>query len=265
LAPDIVELNNIGLSYEGNQGNVQALKKINFSVHEREFLSLVGPSGCGKSTLLRLISGLLKPTEGSIILKGKPVTGVPDDIGFVFQDDLLLPWKTVYDNIILALKLRKFDMRTAHTKVEEWITRIGLRGFEHSYPFQLSGGMRKRVAIAQALVYEPELILMDESFSGLDVQTRNMMENELLTLWDQLEKTIVFVTHDLEEAIAMSDRIVVLSARPGQIKNIYDVDLGRPRNVNEIKLKPEFHTLYQKIWNDLREEVDKAYAENNKA
>jgi NitT/TauT family transport system ATP-binding protein len=220
----------------------------------------VGPSGCGKSTLLNLASGILNPTDGLVLLRGEPLQGIAHGLGYVFQTDALLPWKTVKDNIALALRLQKVPEATIAERVTVWIERVGLAGFGESFPYQLSGGMRKRVAIAQALVHEPDLVLMDEPFSALDVQTRNMMENELLALWEGLKKTVLFITHDLEEAIALSDRIVVMSARPGRVKASYEIDLPRPRDLTSVRLNPRYHELYGQIWEDLREEVASSYA-----
>ncbi len=242
-----------------------ALRDVNLDVAPERFVALVGPSGCGKSTTLSLISGLDRPTSGAITVRGKPVGGITDGVGFLFQRDALLPWKTVRDNVLLPLQLRGVGGEEARSRVAEWIGRVGLRGFEQSFPYQLSGGMRKRVALAQTLVYNPEILLMDEPFAALDVQTRNLMEAELLTLWQGSRKTVIFVTHDLEEAIALADEVVVMTAGPGRVKARYDVTLPRPRDIEQVRFDPRFTELYSQMWNDLRDEVLESYARANAA
>jgi NitT/TauT family transport system ATP-binding protein len=195
---------------------------------------------------------------------GEPVSGVNPRLGFVFQRDALFPWKTVDQNVGLPLLFRGVDAASARPRVDEWIARIGLTGFERYHPHQLSGGMRKRVALAMTMVYEPEIVLMDEPFGALDVQTRNLMENDLLEIWAQFRRTVVFVTHDLEEAIALSDRIVVMTASPGRVKSIYPIDLPRPRSVTEIRFHPDFGRLYGTIWKDLKDEVRLGYERSQK-
>jgi NitT/TauT family transport system ATP-binding protein len=238
---------------------------VNVEVAAERFVALVGPSGCGKSTTLSLIAGLDRPTSGTVTVRGKPVTGIGDGVGFLFQRDALLPWKTVRDNVRLPLQLRGVEAAEARSRVGEWIGRVGLRGFESAFPYQLSGGMRKRVALAQTLVYDPEILLMDEPFSALDVQTRNLMEGELLALWQGSGKTVIFVTHDLEEAIALADEVVVMTAGPASVKARYDVTLPRPRDIEQARFDPRFTELYSKTWNDLRDEVLESYARANAA
>jgi NitT/TauT family transport system ATP-binding protein len=234
-----------------------ALEGIDLAVRAGAFLSIVGPSGCGKSTLLNMAAGLAAPTSGSIEVFGEPLTGVNRRAGYMFQQDALLPWKTVLDNVLLGPLLRKAADASA---AREWIRRVGLEGFADRYPHQLSGGMRKRVAMAQTWINEPELILMDEPFGALDVHTRLRMESEILRLWDGSGKTVVFVTHDLEEAIALSDEVVVLSAGPAsRVVGVYPVPLERPRNLIDIKTDPAFHGIYNAIWRDLRGEVLRSY------
>jgi NitT/TauT family transport system ATP-binding protein len=220
---------------------------------------VVGPTGCGKSTTLALISGLEPPSAGEVRVFGEPVNGIGSDIGYVFQTDAVFPWKNVLDNVAAGPRFRGTPKSEAHAQARDWIARVGLDGFEQHYPHQLSGGMRKRVALAQTLINNPRVILMDEPFSALDVQTRTLMENELLALWEASGASVVFVTHDLEEAIAMADRVIVLTAGPATIKGSYAVDLVRPRNVAEIRFDPRFNEIYQVIWNDLREEVLVSY------
>ncbi len=241
-----------------------AVQDVSLDVRGGEFVSIVGPSGCGKSTLLGLVAGLVPLTEGRIRVGGRPVDGVDPRLGYVFQRDALFPWKTVAQNVGLPLLFRGVDSATARARAAEWIARIGLTGFEQYHPHQLSGGMRKRVALAMTMVYEPEIILMDEPFGALDVQTRNLMENDLLEIWAQLRRTVVFVTHDLEEAIALSDRVVVMTASPGRVKALYPIDLPRPRSVTEIRFHPEFGRLYETIWKDLKDEVRLGYERSQK-
>jgi NitT/TauT family transport system ATP-binding protein len=240
-------------------GTYTALRDLNLVVEPGEFCAVVGPTGCGKSTTLALISGLEPPSAGEVRVFGEQVDGIGSGIGYVFQTDAVFPWKSVLDNVSAGPRFRGAPKGEADDQAREWIARVGLAGFEHHYPHQLSGGMRKRVALAQTLITNPRIILMDEPFSALDVQTRTLMENELLALWAASGASVVFVTHDLEEAIAMADRVVVLSAGPATIKGSYTVDLARPRNVAEIRFDPGFNDIYQVIWNDLREEVLVSY------
>ena len=241
-----------------------ALKGVSFSAMPGEFLSIVGPSGCGKSTLLRIISGLTPAHEGQVWVEGERIIGLNRKVGFVFQRDALLPWKTVYENIILSHLFKGSERERADAETRSWIDIVGLRGFENHYPGQLSGGMRKRAALAQVMISGSSIILMDEPFGALDVQTRDIIENELLRIWQEFKKTIVFVTHDLEEAISLSDRVIVLTAAPGRVKGEYRVELPRPRNVIEVRFLDEFRTIYQKIWSDLREEVLASYEAGRK-
>ncbi|MFZ5815874.1 MAG: ABC transporter ATP-binding protein [Bacillota bacterium] len=258
----VLQFQDVSLSYESQRGAVKALRDLHLEVCEGEFVSVVGPSGCGKSTLLNIACGILPASTGEVLLHGRRVRSIVQErVGYVFQTDAILPWQSVFENIALALRLQHRPESEIQTRVMDWIERVGLGGFHNHYPHQLSGGMRKRVAIAQALVHEPELLLMDEPFSALDVQTRNLMENELLRIWDALRTTVLFITHDLEEAIALSDRVVVMTARPATVKSTYPIGIPRPREITEIRLNPLFHELYGTIWNDLREEVHSAYEE----
>ena len=242
-----------------------AISGVDLDVEAGRFVSVVGPSGCGKSTLLSLVSGLLPATGGSVTLNGTPVTGVRTDVGFIFQRDALLPWKTVRENVMLPFDFRRDATGAAKQRALDWIARVGLAKFADNYPHELSGGMRKRAQLAQSLVIDPSVLLMDEPFSALDVQTRNLMENELLNLWGAAGKTVLFITHDLEEAIALSDEIVVMTAGPGRIKASYPVTLPRPRNVTEIRFAPEFAALYERAWADLRDEVTRSYQQSLEA
>ncbi len=245
--------------YPTRRPPLTAVQDVTLDVPAGAFLAVVGPSGCGKSTLLGMISGLQPANAGEVRVRGLPVRDVQRDVGFIFQRDALLPWKTVLDNVALALVFRGEAKPKSRAVARDWITRVGLAGFEQYYPHQLSGGMRKRVSLAQTLVYDPPIVLMDEPFSALDVQTRNLMENELLQLWSEDRKTVVFITHDLEEAIALSDQVVVMTASPGRIKAVYPIDLPRPRNVTEVRFEPAFARIYERLWSDLRDEVLLSY------
>jgi NitT/TauT family transport system ATP-binding protein len=236
-----------------------AIRDINLAVAPGEFVAVVGPTGCGKSTTLGLISGLERPSEGSVQVMGKAVQGIDPRIGYVFQTDAVFPWKSVLSNVATGPIFRGQSKAQAFERAHDWIARVGLSGFENHYPHQLSGGMRKRVALAQTFINEPQILLMDEPFSALDVQTRTMMEDELLSLWSSLSASVVFVTHDLEEAISLADRVCVLTSGPGTVKGLYTIDLPRPRKVAEIRFEPRFVQLYQQIWEDLREEVIISY------
>nr|WP_034288038.1 ABC transporter ATP-binding protein [Amycolatopsis benzoatilytica] len=243
-----------------------ALRDLDLEVAPGEFCAVVGPTGCGKSTTLTLVSGLERPTVGVAEVHGKRVEGITPGVGFMFQTDAILPWKTVLDNVSAGPRFRGVDKRTAIADARDWIRRVGLSGFEDRYPHQLSGGMRKRVALAQNLINEPRIILMDEPFSALDVQTRAKMSDELLSLWELNRPAVVFVTHDLEEAIALADTVVVLTAGPAAtVKAKYRIDLPRPRVVQEIRFDRRFVDLYQQIWEALRAEVDVAYAQTTRA
>jgi NitT/TauT family transport system ATP-binding protein len=231
---------------------------LSLDITDGTFVAIVGPSGCGKSTLLNLAAGLLFTPEGTVRVFGETLKGINPHAAYLFQQDALLPWRTVIDNVILGPLMRGVPKAKARQDARHWIERVGLAGFEDRFPHQLSGGMRKRVALAQSWIVNPRILLMDEPFSALDVQTRQIMETELLALWQETRKTVLFVTHDLEEAIALADQVVVLSARPARIKGIYPVDLDRPRDVAEIRMIPHFIELYNQIWADLRIEVANA-------
>lgn len=240
-----------------------AVRDINLDVREGEFVSLVGPSGCGKSTLLNMVAGLFAPTSGGITYKNKPVTAVNTDVGYITQDDNLLPWRTVIDNVSLALEFRGVGKQERHEEALRVLEIVGLKGFERFYPHELSGGMRKRVSIVRTLVYKPSVFLMDEPFGPLDAQTRVILQDELLKILQQAQQTVLFVTHDLVESIALSDRIVVFSRSPGTIKKIYDVDLPKPRDVFHIHETPGFADIYDALWADIKEEILQANGREN--
>lgn len=231
------------------------VRDISLDIEEGCFVAVVGPSGCGKSTLLNTAAGLLFPPAGQVRIFGEVLKGLNAHAAYLFQQDALLPWRTVLDNVALGLIFRGVRSADAFESARQWVKRVGLSGFEQRFPHQLSGGMRKRVAVAQSWIVNPRILLMDEPFSALDIQTRQNMENELLALWQDTRNTVLFVTHDLEEAIALADKVVVLSSGPARIKGVYDVALQRPRDVAEIRMNPHFNELYGAIWSDLREEV----------
>jgi NitT/TauT family transport system ATP-binding protein len=233
-----------------------AIRDVDLDVAPGEFVTVVGPTGCGKSTTLSLVSGLEPATRGSVSVNGRPVDGIPDGVGYMFQSDATLPWKNVLDNVALGLRYRGVPRKEADARARDWIGRVGLAGFEDRYPHQLSGGMRKRVALAQTLITEPSVLLMDEPFGALDVQTRELMQDELLRLWSGSGAAVVFVTHDLTEAIALADKVVVMTAGPATVKDVVAVDLPRPRKVEEIRLTEAFTELYRQVWDSLREEVE---------
>ena len=239
-----------------------AVANASLAVDEGEFVSVVGPTGCGKSTLLNVAAGLLAPSSGRALVGGNPIEGINTRAGYMFQAEALMPWRSALANVTAGLEFRGVARRDAIERAREWLARVGLAGFDHRYPHQLSGGMRKRVALAQMLILDPEILLMDEPFSALDIQTRQLMENELLALWSANRKSVLFITHDLEEAIALSDRVVVLSAGPATHPiGEFPIDLPRPRDVAEIRLSPRFVELHEAIWRVLKSEVLKSYAQ----
>jgi len=239
-----------------------ALRDTTLVVAPGEFVSVVGPTGCGKSTLLNVAAGLLDPSAGTIHVFGKLLAGINTRAGYLFQTEALMPWRNALDNIVAGLEFRGIGLEAALAQGNEWLKRVGLGGFGDRYPHQLSGGMRKRVSLAQTLILNPQILLMDEPFSALDIQTRQLMENELLELWSADRKSVVFITHDLEEAIALADRVVVLSAGPAAHPiGEYLIDLPRPRDVAEIRLTPRFVQLHTEIWHAMKDEVLKGYAQ----
>jgi NitT/TauT family transport system ATP-binding protein len=245
--------------FTASGGAYTALRDLSFSVAPGEFCAVVGPTGCGKSTTLGLVSGLEAPSLGDVQVFGQPVRGIVEGVGYMFQTDSVFPWRDALGNVMAGPLFHHIARAEAAERGRDWLRRVGLDGFERYYPHQMSGGMRKRLALAQTLINEPRILLMDEPFSALDVQTRALMENELLGLWSSLSASVVFITHDLEEAIALADRVLVMSAGPGTLKGSYTIDLPRPRNVSEIRFEPRFVQLYQEIWQDLREEVLVSY------
>ena len=238
-----------------------ALKDTTFTVEPGQFCAIVGPTGCGKSTTLGMVAGLDRPSAGSVAVGGTAVKGVTPGVSFVFQADALLPWKTVLHNVMLGPILGGTPRKQAASDARDWLRRVGLAGFEDHYTHQLSGGMRKRVAMAAALINEPDILLMDEPFGALDVQTKAIMQTELLALWEDLRPSVLFITHDLDEAVALSDRVIVMTAGPGSVKASYDIDLPRPRGaVQELRYDPRFLEIQHVIWQSLKDEVEQTYA-----
>ena len=242
-----------------------AVRDTTLVVAPGEFVSVVGPTGCGKSTLLNVAAGLLEPSAGRVAVFGKPLSGINSCAGYLFQSEALMPWRNALDNIVAGLEFRGIAPAEALAQANDWLKRVGLAGFGDRYPHQLSGGMRKRVSLAQTLILNPQILLMDEPFAALDIQTRQLMENELLELWSADRKSVVFITHDLEEAIALADRVVVLSAGP-ETRPIgdYRIDLPCPRDVAEVRLTPMFLELHAEIWHSMKDEVLKGYAQQRK-
>jgi ABC-type nitrate/sulfonate/bicarbonate transport system ATPase subunit len=232
---------------------VEALKGINFSVKKDEFMTVVGPSGCGKTTLLRVIDGLIKPDKGEVLIDGKPITGPGEDRGVVFQNFGLMPWKTVLDNVKFALLLRKPEMKEQHDEIaHKYIKIIGLTGFENHYPHELSGGMQQRVGFARALCIDPDILLMDEPLAAVDAQTREILQEELLRVWEENRKTVLFITHSIDEAVLLADRILVLDARPGKVRTIIENDLPHPRWKYSVRKEPKFAELREEVWGMIR-------------
>ena len=232
-----------------------AMRDFSLTVDRGEFVCIVGPTGCGKSTTLNLVTGLIRPSAGEVKVNGRPVSGIDPRVGFVFQSDALFPWKSVLANVAAGPRYRGIAKHDAIASARTWIARVGLGAYESLYPHQLSGGMRKRVALAQTFINEPGILLLDEPFSALDVQTRSVMQDELLRLWSGTGASVVFVTHDLEEAVALADRVVVLTASPATVKAVHRIDLPRPRVMSEIRYDPAFVEIAHRIWTDLRDEV----------
>ncbi|GAA4349952.1 ABC transporter ATP-binding protein [Microbacterium rhizosphaerae] len=237
-----------------------AIKDVTLTVEPGQFCAIVGPTGCGKSTTLGQVSGLERPSAGAVRVGGQTVEGITAGVSYMFQADSLFPWKTVLANVMMGPLLTGTPKREAIDLARDWLRRVGLNGFEDRYPHQLSGGMRKRVAMAAALINNPRILLMDEPFGALDVQTKSIMQGELLQLWEQLRPSVLFITHDLDEAVALSDRVAVMTSSPGSIKKVFDIDLPRPRgNVQDIRHERRFLELQGEIWQSLRDEVTRAY------
>ena len=251
----LLSIENVRKEYQVRGKKVLALDSVDLTIAEGEFVTVVGPSGCGKSTLLNLIVGLMRSSMGRIVFRGAPIEGITTKIGYVTQKDNLLPWRTLIENVEIALEIRAIEKSARRTQAQDLIDQVGLGGFEDHYPHELSGGMRQRANIIRTLIYDPELILMDEPFGPLDAQTRIVLQDQLLKLWYASKKTIVFITHDLIEAITLADRVVLMSARPGRIKSIEQIAIPRPRDVFKIHEDAQFRSAYERLWQQLRPEV----------
>ncbi len=262
LAP-AVALSDVTITFRlAGKAAFTAVEQASLSVADGEFVAIVGPTGCGKSTLLNVAAGLLQPSAGKAEIFGAPLAGLNRQSGYLFQADSLFPWKTAIQNVAIGLETAGTPSSQAKARAQDWLKRVGLGGFAERYPHMLSGGQRKRVGLAQVLIRDPKILLMDEPFGPLDAQTRQIMGNLLLNLWSADRKAVLFVTHDLEEAIALSDRVVIMSAGPAaRIIGDWKVPLPRPRDISEVKLEKGFHDLHREIWNVLKEEVLKGYAQ----
>jgi NitT/TauT family transport system ATP-binding protein len=255
VADAIIEFNHIAKRFYKDGKAIHAVDDIHFSIRPGEFIAVVGPSGCGKSTLLNMTAGLMSPSSGNVQYRGCQVDGVNTSVGYVTQRDNLLPWRNVRGNVGIPLEVQGVPRSEQNRKIDEIIHKVGLSGFENHYPGELSGGMRKRVTLARTLIYSPETLLMDEPFGALDAQLKLILQAELLKLWEASGKTIIFVTHDLAEAVTLADRVVVISARPGYVKLIQDIDLPRPRDAFQIRFTPRFGELNQIIWDTVQDDI----------
>jgi NitT/TauT family transport system ATP-binding protein len=257
---DIVGLTKRFLTPKGEP--FTAIRDVTLTVEPGEFCAIVGPTGCGKSTTLAQVSGLEKPSGGEVLVGGRRVDGITDGVSYMFQADSLFPWKSVLGNVMIGPTLLGTPKTEATALARDWLRRVGLAGFEDRYPHQLSGGMRKRVAMAAALINNPRILLMDEPFGALDVQTKAIMQTELLQLWEQLRPSVLFITHDLDEAVALADKVVIMTSSPGTVKDVFQIDLPRPRgDVQEIRHEERFLDIQGRIWASLKDEVDRAYAQ----
>ncbi|QOZ30030.1 MULTISPECIES: ABC transporter ATP-binding protein [Bradyrhizobium] len=265
--PTAVALDSATVAFRLADGRVYtAVEQANFAVANGEFVAIVGPTGCGKSTLLNVAAGLLRPAGGAVRIFDKPLAGLNRDAGYLFQADALFPWKTAIDNVAIGLEIRGTPRAEALARAQKWLGSVGLGAFAGRYPHMLSGGQRKRVALAQVLIRDPKILLMDEPFGPLDAQTRQIMGNLLLELWTADRKAVLFVTHDLEEAIALADRVVIMSAGPSaRIIGDWRITLPRPRDISEIRMEKDFHALHREIWSVLKDEVMKGYVQSTQA
>src|ERR1700693_6535549 len=262
-----VALDDVSVAFRlAGGGTYSAVERATLNVADGEFVAIVGPTGCGKSTLLNIAAGLMPPSSGGVDIFGLPLSALNRQAGYLFQADALFPWKTALENVAIGLETAGTPSTEARGRAQSWLTRVGLGSFGDRYPHMLSGGQRKRIGLAQVLIRDPKILLMDEPFGPLDAQTRQIMGNLLLELWNADRKAVLFVTHDLEEAIALADRVVIMSAGPSaRIIGDWRVELPRPRDISEIRLDPAFHSLHREIWSVLKAEVLKGYAQSSQA
>jgi NitT/TauT family transport system ATP-binding protein len=267
VTPNAVALEDATVAFGLGDGRVYtAVGKADLTVADGEFVAIVGPTGCGKSTLLNVAAGLLRPASGTVRIFGRPLVGLNREAGYLFQADALFPWKTAIDNVAIGLEISNTPRAEALKRAQDWLNSVGLGAFAHRYPHMLSGGQRKRVGLAQVLIRDPRILLMDEPFGPLDAQTRQIMGNLLLDLWSRDRKAVLFVTHDLEEAIALADRVVIMSAGPSaRVIGDWPVPIERPRDISEVRMQKQFHELHREIWGVLRGEVMKGYAQSAQA
>lgn len=253
--PPAIQVSNISITFAPpNREPVLAVEDVSLTVPDGRIVAIVGPSGCGKSTLLNLVSGLLRPSAGSVLVKGKHVTGIRTDVGYMFARDGMMPWRTALENVEFGLEVRKVPDR--RTVARKWLGKVGLEKFENHYRHELSQGMRQRVAVARTFAIEPDILLLDEPFGALDSQTRLILQELFLSVWERTRKTVLFVTHDLHEALFLSDEVVVFTNRPGTVKSVVAVDLPRPRlSAAEISVSPEYQDLFRRLWSDIKSEV----------
>ncbi len=262
---EALQIINVSKTYDSGDANpVEALDHVNLTVDDREFVSVIGPSGCGKSTLFNIIGGLIEDYEGTVLIDGHPVDGAHKDVGVVFQEESTFPWRTTLDNVAFPLEIEGVPRPEREKIARDFVRLVGLEGFENHYPAQLSGGMRQRTAVARTLAYEPRIMLLDEPFGALDEQTRMLLGDKLLDIWTQLKQTMLLITHNITEAVQLSDRVVVMSFRPGQIKEIISVNLPRPRS-SEVIATPEFGLYVGQLWALLREEASRGMVETEAA
>jgi len=253
-----LELQNVSKVYKRSNSTTEVLRDVSLQVRANEFICLVGPSGCGKTTLLRIIDGLISANSGSVVIDGRVVSKPGSDRGFVFQQDSLFPWRSVRGNVKFGLEIQGVGEQEANRKAQHFIKLVGLEDFQGHYPHELSGGMRQRANLARALAVGPEILLMDEPFAALDAQTRELMQAELLRIWNREKRTVVFITHQIEEACFLADRVVVMGARPGQIKEIVDIQIPRPRQL-QVKRTPSFAAYVDRIWSHIEQEVTPSF------
>ena len=250
-----LRVEHVSLRFAGSKGaSIEVIRDVSFDLAEGEFVSILGPSGCGKTSLVRIVDGLIVPQQGRVMIDGAPIAGPGPDRGFVFQSDRLFPWRTVRANIGFGLEVRRVPASAIRPRIDELLELTGLTGFADAYPYQLSGGMRQRANLARALIVDPAVLLMDEPFASLDAQTREIMQQELLRIWSDRRKTVLFITHQLDEAVYLSDRVIVMSARPGQVKDSFTIDIPRPRALAS-KRTPQFSAYIDRIWGLLEEDV----------